>query len=68
VPLIADPLSEGHRLFIAYPALEPAGKPSGTLVALAADESELWSGDVGSLLPPASASGAGYTMTSKAGG
>jgi hypothetical protein len=68
VPLIADPLSEAHRLFIAYPPLDPAGEPSGTLVALGADGSELWSGDVGSLVPPASGSDAGYSVTSQGGG
>jgi len=46
VPLIANPLSEAHRLFIAYPALDPAGEPSGTMVALAADGSELWSSEI----------------------
>jgi len=46
VPLIADPLTDDHRLFVAYPPLDPAGEASGTLVALAADGSELWSSEI----------------------
>jgi hypothetical protein len=46
VPLFADPLTDDHRLFVAYPPLDPAGEASGTLVALDADGSELWSSEI----------------------
>jgi hypothetical protein len=54
VPLAADPLTEDHRLFVAFPPLDPAGGASGTLVALDADGSELWSSEIGPLFPPPS--------------
>jgi hypothetical protein len=54
VPLAADPLTEDHRLFVAFPPLDPAGGASGTLVALDADGSEMWSSEIGPLFPPPS--------------
>jgi hypothetical protein len=63
VPLIVDPFSGAHRLFVAYPPLDSAGEPSGTLVALGADGSELWSGGIAFLIPPPIGSGAGYSVT-----
>jgi hypothetical protein len=54
VPLAADPLTEDHRLFVAFPPLDPAGEASGTLVALDADGSEMWSTEIGPLFPPPS--------------
>jgi hypothetical protein len=46
VSLVADPLTDDHRLFLAYPPLDPAGEASGTLVAFDAHGSELWSSEV----------------------
>ena len=54
VALVADPLTEDHRLFVSFPPLDPAGEVSGTLVALDANGSEVWSTEIGSLLPPPS--------------
>ena len=54
VPLAADPLTEDHRLFVAFPPLDPAGEASGTLAALDADGSEMWSSEIGPLFPPPS--------------
>jgi hypothetical protein len=52
VPLVADPLTENHRLFVAFPPLDPAGEASGTLVALDADGSEMWSTRDWASVPP----------------
>jgi hypothetical protein len=52
VALIADPLSEAHRLFVVFPPTDPAGEVTGALVALGADGSEIWSSDIERLLPP----------------
>jgi hypothetical protein len=54
VPLVADPVTEDHRLFVAFPPLDPLGEASGTLVALDADGSEIWSSEIGPLFPPPS--------------
>jgi hypothetical protein len=54
VPLAADPLTESNRLFVVFPPLDPAGEASGTLVALDADGSEMWSSEIGPLFPPPS--------------
>jgi hypothetical protein len=54
VPLAADPLTEDHRLFVAFPPLDPAGGASGTLVAFDAHGSEMWSSEIGPLFPPPS--------------
>jgi hypothetical protein len=54
VALVADPLTEDHRLFVAFPPLDPAGQASGTLVALDANGSEVWSTEIDSLFPPPS--------------
>jgi hypothetical protein len=54
VALVADPLTEDHRLFVAFPPLDPTGAASGTLVALDAKGSAMWSTEIGSLFPPPS--------------
>jgi hypothetical protein len=54
VALVADPLTEDHRLFVAFPPLDPAGQASGALVALDANGSEMWSSEIAPLFPPPS--------------
>jgi hypothetical protein len=54
VALVADPLTDDHRLFVAFPPLDPAGEASGTLVAFDADGSEIWSSEIRRLVPSSS--------------